>query len=541
MENQRLNILDWQIRRSAIRILVVLLSSQSFEVLAQSRELDSLKSLVANGSNSNYCDSLYITSVELMRRGDFESANSVVNDLYLAGQQKMDSLQIVRAFAIRASLMRRTGNLDSAMSMYKAALAVAKRKAYYEQSKNILNSLGLLYALEARYDVALKFLFESLQLRKQAPNNYELSVALHNIGFVYQKLENYDKALFYYSESLTLKKQSDDRFDIEQLLLNIGWCYVHKTQYELANEYFDAAFAECSEACSDKFLIDAFLGLGYIAKHQGKFEKAEEHFNNSYLLARKLNNMRQALDNIVQLSEVYIVRNDVALAEKYLVEAEKLINIDHRYRLELARIYRQLSELYGNENNLERRVFFQEKYISLKDSIFNQQVAANLMKAESDYVERENKARIEYQNRIMALNSEIIFRQQVANIAFGLVAILGGTLAIVLARRNKAKQTINHILDQKVTERTQELRRNQELIQRALEEEALLVHKIGSELHSLIATTKGLCFLGRQEMDINRSQEYWRKLEVTTDGMKSTVSRLSEYQNTRSPLEFSVK
>ena len=273
MENQRLNILDWQIRRSAIRILVVLLSSQSFEVLAQSRELDSLKSLVANGSNSNYCDSLYITSVELMRRGDFESANSVVNDLYLAGQQKMDSLQIVRAFAIRASLMRRTGNLDSAMSMYKAALAVAKRKAYYEQSKNILNSLGLLYALEARYDVALKFLFESLQLRKQAPNNYELSVALHNIGFVYQKLENYDKALFYYSESLTLKKQSDDRFDIEQLLLNIGWCYVHKTQYELANEYFDAAFAECSEACSDKFLIDAFLGLGYIAKHQGKFER----------------------------------------------------------------------------------------------------------------------------------------------------------------------------------------------------------------------------------------------------------------------------
>jgi C4-dicarboxylate-specific signal transduction histidine kinase len=140
----------------------------------------------------------------------------------------------------------------------------------------------------------------------------------------------------------------------------------------------------------------------------------------------------------------------------------------------------------------------------------------------------------------MTLNSEIIFRQQVANIGFGLAAILGGALAIVLARRNRAKQMVNHILDRKVTERTQELRRNQDLIQRALEEEGLLVHKISSELHSLIATTKGLCFLGRQEMDIHRCQEYWRKLEITADGMKSTVTRLSEYQNTRSPSEFSI-
>jgi tetratricopeptide (TPR) repeat protein len=361
----------------------------------------------------------------------------------------------------------------------------------------------------------------------------ELSVGFHNIGFVYQKLENYDKALFYYNKALTLKEQSTNRYDVEQLLLNIGWCYVNKTQYDIAYNYFEAAFAECNEACSDKFLIDAFLGLGYIARHQEEVAKAEEHFINSYSLARKHNDVRQALDNIVQLSGIYITQNRTGLAEKYLAEAEMLIISDDRYRLELAGIYHQFSDLYGKTNNLKRKIYFQEKYIALKDSIFNHQVTANLMKAESNFVERESKARIDAQNIIMRLNDEIIFRQQVANIAFGLVALFGITLTIVLARRNKAKQRANLLLDQKVVQRTQELRMKQELIELALEEKALLVQKTTSELHSLIATTKGLCFLGKQEMDINRCQEYWRRLDATTDGMGSTIAKLSESQNSR--------
>jgi tetratricopeptide (TPR) repeat protein len=491
---------------------------------------------MATGVHANYSDVLYMTSIELMRTGQFDSAYRVVNQLYLVGEQKLDSLQIVRAIAVKASIMRRQGHLDSAMRAYNTALTIARRKAYLEQSKNILNSLGLLYILEARYDVALRHLFESLELRQKISDENELSIAFHNIGFVYQKLENYDRALFYYNKSLTLREQSMKRDDMEQLLLNIGWCYVNKTQYDTAFKYFDAAFTECNEGCSEKFLIDAFLGLGYIARYQNEFERAEEHFIKSYSLARKHNDVRQALDNIVQLSEIYIAQHKTVLAEKYLTEAEMLIISDGRYRLELAGIYRQFSDLYGKTNNLRLKVFYQEKYIVLKDSIFNYQVTANLMKAESNFVERESKARIEAQNKIMELNEEIIFRQQVANIAFGLVAVFGITLAGVLARRNKAKQRTNLLLDRKVVERTHELRMNQELIQRAFEDKALLVQKTTSELHSLISTTKGLCFLGRQEKDINRCQEYWRRLDATTEGMGSTIAKLSATQTSRERL-----
>ena len=43
--------------------------------------------------------------------------------------------------------------------------------------------------MKAYYDKALKYLFESLEIRKIDGDKFEISVALHNIGLVYYKLE----------------------------------------------------------------------------------------------------------------------------------------------------------------------------------------------------------------------------------------------------------------------------------------------------------------------------------------------------------------
>ncbi len=527
MKNFHLNSLNWTLFSYVSPLAIAILLIYSHVAFSQSHEIDSLKSLVRKGRSVSPADSLYLAAIEMMRNNEFDSANFILSLLHLIGERRNDSLQIVRAIAIKASIQRRQGLLDSAMTTYHTGLTIAKRQSYSEQRKNILNSLGLLYILEARYDIALKFLFESLELRQKTGDKYELSVIFHNIGLGYYKLEDYDKALFYYDKSLVLKNTINNLDDLDQLLLNVGWCYVKKADYDQGSKYIHDAFTRCAGNCSEKFLIDANLGLGYIALYQQKMTNAKKYFINSYSLATKYKDIRQALDNIGQLSSLYIAENKTLLAEKYLREAEALIINDDRYRLELASIYRQFSDLYGKRNDLPKKVHYQEKYIALKDSIFNHQVTTNLMKAESEFVERESKSRIETQNKILELNNEIIFRQRIANVSFGFVALFGIALTVILARRNKAKQFANNLLDQKVVERTLALRMNQESIQRTLEEKSMLVHKTTSELNSLIATTKGLSFLGSQEKDISRCQEYWRRLDATVDGMRSTILKLS--------------
>ena len=516
--------------RSLSIYLPVLMMLVPLAAFSQNPKIDSLRSLLADQTYTDYNDVLYEMSVELMIAGEYDSARQYVTRLCLNGRREGDSLEIVRGTAIKASILRRSGQLDSAKYLYNLLLPITRRKGYSDQSKNILNSLGNIYILEARYDIALKYHYESLEIRESLGDKFEISIALTNIGVAYYKILNPDRALAYYDRALNLKREINNTFDLDILLLNIALCHTARGDFATARKFIDEAFSVCNNDCSDHFLTTAFLHLGLTSFEEGNFSESEEYLVKSFSLAKRNEDIRFQFDNISLLTEIYIKRNQITLAEKYLEEAEKLTDTDGRYRRELSEIYFQFAQLYNKSKDLKRKVYFQDKYIALRDSIFNEEVTANLMKAESGYIERESRARIEAQNKIMALNNEIMVRQRIANVAIGVVALFGILLAIMFARRNKAKQLANRILDEKVTERTRELQINQDALERAWNERDLLIHRVSTDIQSSIATIKGLCFLGQHEVDHAKMEDYWTRIGSTSERLSSIFHRLSHHK-----------
>ena len=214
------------------------------------------------------------------------------------------------------------------------------------------------------------------------------------------------------------------------------------------------------------------------------------------------------------------------LAEKYLKEAEEIIKRNSPFNFELIGIYAQIFKLYQKNRDFEKIALYQDKYISLKDSVFNEELTKNLMKAEAEYLEKENQARIESQNKILALNEEVIYRQKVANASFGAIAFLVIIISVILAKNNKHKQHINKLLDQRVKERTRELEMNRDALQRAWQERDALISKASSDIQSSIATLKGLCFLGAKEIDHPLATEYWKQLDKTSNGLSATLNKM---------------
>lgn len=507
-------------RKLALIFIILFLGLNTVDA----QKIDSLKFLLKEKSGLERCDVLYQLAYEYV---DFDNQYGLkyATEAFKAAKENSDSLRIVKAGRIKSLVFRRLGKMDSALILSSEILPIAKRNNYLDELNQVLTGLANVYIFKAFYDKALICYFQALELRQMKGNKSEISITADNIGLVYYKMKDYDKALSYYKKSLQLKNEAKYKYDLDLLLINISLCYGYKNNFIEAKNFIDQAFEVCGKNCSKYLQLQARFSLGIISLGSKDFLDAETQFLESYALAKMINNERLQFDNIVYLSQIYIRRNELVLAERYLSDAERLIASGTPYNLELIKVYNGLFKLYAKSGNFEKVARYQQKYIQLKDSIYSEELTRNLTKVEAEYLERENKAKIDAQSKILALDEKVIVRQRFLNLFIGIVAVLLIVLAFVLVRSNRRKRMVNQILEQKVKERTTELEINSSVLQRSLEERNVQLQKISTDIKNSLATIKGLCFLGLKDSDAPGVVQYIHKIDVTSDQLLNTLNR----------------
>jgi tetratricopeptide (TPR) repeat protein len=497
----------------------------STQALGQYQKIDSLNTLLKTTNRERRL----IVLRELVYAyldTDYALALKTADQAYRLALEKGDSFMIVNTGRLKATSFRRLAKMDSSINLANQILPIAKRLNNAAEVKILLNGLGSAYTHMALYDRALACFFESLEVDgDDDEKNIPRDITLANIGFVHYKLKNYRHGLDYFLPALQLRKQKNGPGDIEQLRINIALCYAHLHNPVESKKYIADVESVCNEKCTRYTEMHLSYVKGVLAFYNVGYKESERHFLHSYALAKEIANPRFQFDNIVLLAELYLKINRVDLAEQYLRHAEKLISADTPYNLELIKVYSQLSQLYANSSDLRKLSHYQNLYIELRDSIYDEELTTNLMRIEAEHLERENKERIESQDKILALNQEIIFRQKVANISIGGVGLLTFILAVVLAKSNRRKTRFNAFLDKKVIERTRELQLNQEALRRALQERDVIMSKACKDINCSIASMKGLVTLATKEIDHPKAPEYWREID-------NTAYRLSKIVNT---------
>src|SRR5688572_7449745 len=225
-------------------------------------------------------------------------------------------------------------------------------------------------------------------------------------------------------------------------------------------------------------LQSLYFTSGTISFLEGKFSEAEINFKKSYSLNKKLKDAVLVLKNLGYLVRIYSHNGDKINAEKCSNEIFQLISQGTPYNDQVIQAYSAIISIFENSNDFQKLSFYQKKYISLKDSIFNQQLTTNLMRIEAEHLEKENTAKIKSQNQILALNRQVILRQQYLNIVIAIVAILLAILAFILVRSIRQKQRLNQFLDKRVKERTYELELNRDILQRSVDERDRLTQRL---------------------------------------------------------------
>jgi len=230
--------------------------------------------------------------------------------------------------------------------------------------------LGVAYWSQGNHLDAIKHLSEALEQNKSLKNAEGMANNTLNLAMVYAALNDDDKALSMYESAIDQFTALNLKSRIATTFTKIASLYIKQDRLYEAKDYLINALKIHKEADFTYGIAEVHNRLGILYTKLNEKELAYYHIEKSITNGRKVNDFDGMTSNLIQYGKVLMLDNEFKTAEEHFVlaiERAKEHNLK-RYELEA---YNELKELKRLAGKPDEALTYYDKYVSLKDSIFN--------------------------------------------------------------------------------------------------------------------------------------------------------------------------
>lgn len=281
--------------------------------------------------------------------------------------------------------------------------------------------LGVAYWSQGNYLDAIKHLNRSLEQYNDLNNPKGVANSTLNLGMVYAAIQDDDKALRLYEEAINQFTALNLESRIATTFTKIASIYIRQNRLYDAKEYLTNALKMHTEANFTYGIAEAHNRLGILYLKQQEEEQAYYHIEKSIEYGRKVNDVDGMTSNLIQYAKLLKLDNKFKPAEEHLQLAIKraVENNLKRYELEA---YNELQQLKRLEGKPTEALAYYDKYVALKDSIFNSE---NTMRISA----------LEFTNALKAKEQELelLAEKERVNSIVKWILIIGMTMLIASA------------------------------------------------------------------------------------------------------------
>lgn len=508
-------------------LVCVCLMACPLDSLAQfQRKIDSLQTLLVAKAGKDRCDLYYQMAYEAIDN-DNRLAQKFANSSFLLARELNDDIRIVSNGRLLASALRRLGALDSALFIYELIIPLAEKKGYKDELRILYNASGVTYMYNGQYGQGLKCHLLSLRLNEEVRDSSMVSAALNNIGLIYYKLKNHQKARQYFAKCLSTAMLLKNSYFIQTSSLNIANTLAADNKLDTARIVLDFSKTYCQGKCGERFYMESKFVEGVIHFKTNCFEDAVNCFESSYRASLILKDDRYQLDNLAYLARVSIAENKAGLALSILRKSEKIIAQKSSFSLEALNCYLQFCKAYDLVKDYKSQVSYYQKYNSLRERVFNEEMIAALMQLEGEYMERENLQQISSQGQVISLKTEIINRQTITNMLMLVIVALLSILILLLFRSVQNKKNLNMQLEKCVQKRTLELSKSRNMVVTMSAGMEQRIEKASGQLTDAISRMNALSQLALNDINDERQREYVHYFKMISRQLEGTRKALT--------------
>jgi tetratricopeptide (TPR) repeat protein len=252
------------------------------------------------------------------------------------------------------------------------------------------NNFGILYQVQGNCPKAIDYYTLSLKYNEEIDNKSGIGTALHNIGHVYQDQADYKKAIEYYLRSLKIREQDGDPLKIAESEVNIGGIYLPMHEYDKAEKSLQRSLKLFRETGMKPGESMALGNMGTLYEARNEYDKAIDYYSKSLEIQQELGDKINISNSLVNIGKVYLKQEKYEKALPLLKEGLSISReVGDANGIKLAS--GNLSEVYKKTGKYKEALEMHELYLSMWDSINNEESKKELLKQEFKY-DYEKKA-----------------------------------------------------------------------------------------------------------------------------------------------------
>ena len=326
------------------------------------------------------------------------------------------------------------GDFSEALDIFKTRLQICEDIEDQSCISSSSNNVAVMLTELGNYEEAIRYNLKSLRIDEQT-NNQKGVLASHNsLGTVHYYLENYEKSMHHYQQMLEICMDlGDEQLNESYALNNIAGIYYQQKKFQEAIEYYSKSLDIELEYGNKSGIAIKYDNLGSVYQDMNESVKAEDYYRKALAINQEIKNVEGVSSNEYKLAKLYANNGDHKIAIANFLTA--LIGAKNSGRLALQKdIYDGLAKSYKVLGNYGMALSSYESYISIKDSLLNEESAKQIASLEAIYESEKKEREIALLNQEKELNAVRLAEQEavVRQRSMQRNLLIGGIISILL-------------------------------------------------------------------------------------------------------------
>jgi tetratricopeptide (TPR) repeat protein len=344
-----------------------------------------------------------------------------------------------------------------AQSKFEEAIGYSeKRYLYAKQNGNeleMMNALGYsggIYMRIGDYEKSFLILQQQYDYALKTGNKINTSACLWQMAVLYGIVEDYRNALLYFRRMWQIDDDDISKFRIANdydiwIKMEFAEVFSHLHQFDSAWHYY-----HLFKPGKDKnvYMRVYWISSGECYFLQKDYQHALQNFQLGLTEHKKLNDRNEIIRTLLDIGKTYLASNNNFEAFNYGQQG-LILALQTKAKPYIRDGYQILSTIYDRLHQGDSADFYFRKYITMKDSVLNDQVKGKLVAYNFEQrIALMNKENLINQQQLKIQQQQL--RQQslqkkilVAGIAV-LLLIAGIVVRIIMLRRKQENQQLRH-------------------------------------------------------------------------------------------------